>query len=229
MRVSIFMPVLNEIEGLKKIIPQINRELVDEIVVIDGNSNDGSFEYLQSQENIICERQKDKGLFSAWWQGFELCSGEFIIVFSPDGNSSTESIPALINEVKKGYDIVIASRYLNKNKSEDDFFASMIANKFFTCLINIFFKGKISDGIGMYKIFNRKLLKELDLYKNKDDIFDILITIRSLKYKIKMAEILSVEGKRIGKQGSKAWPGIRGRLKGAIKIAYLIFREKTIK
>ena len=44
MSVTLFMPVLNESDGLRAILPQINRQWFDQILMVDGGSRDGSVE-----------------------------------------------------------------------------------------------------------------------------------------------------------------------------------------
>ena len=84
--VTLFIPVMNEIDGLKAIMPRIKREWVDEILIIDGKSTDGSQEYLK-ENGYSYVIQKNKGVRAAFWEGFELAKGEVIIPFSPDNNS----------------------------------------------------------------------------------------------------------------------------------------------
>ncbi|MBF0556667.1 MAG: glycosyltransferase family 2 protein, partial [Nitrospirae bacterium] len=47
MKVALLIPTFNEIVGLRQIMPMIKREWVDEIVFVDGNSTDGSIEYIR--------------------------------------------------------------------------------------------------------------------------------------------------------------------------------------
>ena len=45
LKTTLFIPVLNELEGSKIIMPRIKKEWFDEIIVVDGGSNDGTVEY----------------------------------------------------------------------------------------------------------------------------------------------------------------------------------------
>ena len=48
MKSTLLIPTLNEIEALKVIMPKIDKSLVDEILIIDGGSIDGTVEHLES-------------------------------------------------------------------------------------------------------------------------------------------------------------------------------------
>ena len=52
MKTTLFVPVRNEIIGLKAIMPKIDRKWVDEILVIDGDSTDGSRDVLKRIQEI---------------------------------------------------------------------------------------------------------------------------------------------------------------------------------
>jgi glycosyltransferase involved in cell wall biosynthesis len=207
MKTTLFIPTKNEIEGVKTIIPRIKKEWVDEIIIID-DSTDGTREYLEQQGFTVLQQEKP-GILAAWWQGFEAATGDIIIPFSPDNNSVPEVIPKLVDKIKEGYDMVIASRYAKGVKSEDDTLLSGLANFILTKIINILFGGHYTDALGMYRAFRKELLHSLNLDQHKEDIFELLLSIRAAKYKLKIAEIPGDEPARLGKnKDSRAWPGL---------------------
>lgn len=224
MSVTLFIPVRNEIEGLRAIMPKIKREWVDEIFILDGCSTDGSKEFLLSSGYQVVD-QKTKGVKGAFWEAFELVKGDVIIPFSPDGNSIPEDVPKLIEKINEGYDMVIASRYLGATKSQDDDFASALANRVLTGLINLFFRTKYTDAIGMYKAFKKKHLYELGIDKHKNEHSEIMLPARGARYGLKITEIPSAEPRRLGPQGSRAHPGPFGKYKSGIFILKTILRD----
>lgn len=222
--VTLFIPVKNEIEGLRVIMPRINREWIDEIIILDGGSTDGSKEFLLASGYQIVD-QKTKGVKGAFWEAFEMAKGDVIIPFSPDGNSIPEDIPKLIEKINEGYDIVIASRYLGVIKSQDDDFASAIANRVLTGLINLFFHAKYTDAIGMFKAFKKRHLYELGINKHKNEHSEVMLPARGARYGLKIIEIQSPEPQRIGPQGSRAHPGPFGKYISGILILKTILRD----
>ncbi len=46
MKVALIIPTLNEIEGVKAVMPRIKRNWVNEIIFVDGHSMDGTIEYI---------------------------------------------------------------------------------------------------------------------------------------------------------------------------------------
>jgi glycosyltransferase involved in cell wall biosynthesis len=224
MKVTLFIPVLNEIDGLKVIMPQINKAWVDEILILDGGSTDGSQEYLRSHGYEV-RAQKTKGVKRGFWEAFQQAKGDVIIPFSPDGNSIAADIPKLIAKINEGYDLVVASRYLGTAKSQDDDFMSGLANTIFTGLINLLFRTKFTDAIGMYKAFKRQHLYDFGLDKYPDEHTEILLPIRCARNGLKITEIESPEPPRLGVQGSRAHPGPLGKYKSAVIILRSILRD----
>lgn len=222
--VTLFIPVRNEIDGLREVMPKLNLAWVDEVFILDGGSTDGSKEFLIS-EGYTVHSQKSKGVKGAFWEAFEQIHSDIIIPFSPDGNSIPEDIPILIENIKNGFDIVIASRYFGGQKSEDDDVASTIANSFLTGLINLLFSTKYTDAIGMYKAFKRRHLYELGIDQKRNEHSEIMLTTRGARYGLKIMEISSKELPRIGVQGSRAHPGPFGKYRSGFFILGTILRD----
>lgn len=110
MTTTLLVLTKNEIEGMKVIMPQINKEWCNQIVVVDGNSTDGTIEYARDRGYDVYI-QRRPGLRAAYQESWPLIKCDYVITFSPDGNSPPEYIPKLIDKIKEGYDMVIASRY----------------------------------------------------------------------------------------------------------------------
>lgn len=207
MKTTLFVPTLNEIEAVREIIPQVKREWVDQIIFADGGSTDGTLEYAR-EHGYDWFVQKKKGIRHAYIEGFPLIKGDIVVTFSPDGNSPPEAIPLLIGKIKEGYDMVIASRYLEHAKSYDDDPVTKFGNWFFTGSINFFHGSKYTDALVIYRAYRKSLFYELDLDKeesyNTEKVFftkisiEPLLSIRCAKRKLKVAEIAVDEPLRIG-------------------------------
>jgi len=207
--------------------PRINPNWVDEIFLIDGNSTDGSKEFLESQGYKVVS-QKSKGVKAAFWEAFDQIHTDVIIPFSPDGNSDPRDIPQLVEKIDQGYDIVVASRYFGGRKSLDDDPMSRLANKVLTGMINFLFQSHLTDGIGMYKAFKRKHLYDLGIDSHRDEHSEIMLLTRGMRYGLKIMEIDSEEGARIGPAGSRAHPGFFGKYKSGLLLIKTILRDALL-
>ena len=217
MKTTLFVPTLNEIEGMKTIMPRVMKQWIDEILVLDGGSTDGTVEYAKSKGYRVV-MQKSKGITNAYREGLKVAKGDYIIAFSPDGNSVPEVIPKLVKKIKEGYDMVIASRYARGAKSEDDDPITAFGNWMFTKIINICFGGKYTDTLVMFRAFRKDIVKNIPTHLPRAGLEPIL-SIRCAKLKLKVTEIPASEPKRIG-SARKMNPLLNG-----LDVLRLIFSE----
>jgi glycosyltransferase involved in cell wall biosynthesis len=197
MKFTLFIPTRNEIDGMRVIMPRIRREWVDEILVVDGFSTDGTVEYCREHGYTVIQQTKP-GLGAAYWECFDVAQGDVIIPFSPDNNSVPELIPELIAKMREGYDMVTVSRYLNGAKSEDDDTITAFGNWLFTTMVNVLYGGKYTDLLVMYRGFRKDLVKNLHLSRSEVAYFEQELAIRCLKNGMKVTEIPGDEPARIG-------------------------------
>ena len=186
--------------------PKIDRSWVDQILIVDGNSNDGTVEYAQSQGYEIHVQTK-KGLRHAYNQGFEKIRGDIVITFSPDGNCIPEFIPKLIEEIQKGYDMVVASRYKDDAKSEDDDLLTAFGNKLFNTVIGRLHGFPYTDCMGIFRAYRTRFYYDLGMDKEEsyrvEKLFwtvlgiEPLLSVRAAKMKLKIGEISANEPPRI--------------------------------
>jgi glycosyltransferase involved in cell wall biosynthesis len=199
---------LNEIEGMRAIMPSIDRGWVDQILVIDGGSADGTVEWAQ-QNGYETYVQKQKGFRHAYTEAWPLVRGDVVITFSPDGNSVPELIPELIDKMKQGHDMVIASRYLGDAKSDDDDIVTGFGNWLFTRTVNLLHGGKYTDVMVIYRAYRKAMAQELgldreDAYALPEKLFrtkiswEPLLSVRAAKANLKITEIPGDEPPRIG-------------------------------
>jgi glycosyltransferase involved in cell wall biosynthesis len=207
-KTTLLIPTLNEIDGMKIIMPQIKREWCDQILVVDGNSTDGTPEWARENGYEVC-MQKSPGLRGAYVDSWPLIRGDIVITFSPDGSSLPELIPPLIAKMKEGYDMVIVSRYMPPAKSQDDSLLTGFGNWFFTTAINLLHGGRLTDAMVMYRAYRTNLYYELDIdkdngYTTPERLFftnlgcEPLLSVRALKRRLKVAEIPGDEPLRVG-------------------------------
>jgi len=207
LKTTLLVPVLNEIVGLEQIMPQIGKDWVDEIIILDGGSTDGSVEYARGQGYTVVT-QKEKGLRSGYLEALPFIHGDVIITFSPDGNSIASLIPALVAKMAEGYDMVIVSRYLSGAVSRDDDALTAFGNWLFTTMINILHGGHYTDTMVMFRAYKRKLISALDLDKDSTyapEMFfstriswEPILSVRCAKRKLKVSEIPGDEPPRLG-------------------------------
>lgn len=196
----------NEIIGMTALIKKIPFDQVDEALVVDFKSTDGTKEFIRKNRlRLINQTRPGRG------EAFRLASakakGEHLVFFSPDGNEDPRDIPKLLRLLRRGYDLAIASRFLPESRNEEDdqtFKLRAWANMGFTLLANLIWSGKLSDSINGYRAITKAAFARLNL-DAPGYVIEYQMSIRALKLRLKIAEIPTIEGDRLGgESGSKA-------------------------
>jgi len=208
LKTTLIVCTLNEIDGMRVIMPKIKKEWCDQIIILDGGSTDGTIQYARDNGYFVYI-QKKKGFRYAYFEVLPYIEGDMIITFSPDGNSVPELIPKLIRKMREGYDMVIASRYLDDAKSDDDDAMTAFGNWLFTKTVNLLFGAHYTDVMVILRAYKKSLIDDLDL--NKDESYELpeklfrtriswepLLSVRAAKRKLNVAEIPGPEPPRIG-------------------------------
>ena len=205
--VTLLVPTLNEIEGLKAIMPQVEAAWCDQILVVDGRSTDGTTEYARAQGYDVIVQTKP-GIRHAYADAFPRVRGDIVVTFSPDGNSVPVLIPQLVTKLTSGYDMVIASRYAPGACSDDDDRLTAFGNWAFTNLINVLHGGRYTDAMVIFRAYWTRFYWELGLDQEAayaperllGTVIGVepLLSIRAAKRGLRVTEIAGDEPARIG-------------------------------
>ena len=208
----------NEITGMTALIKKIPFNQVDETLVVDFKSTDGTKEFIR-KKHLRLINQSSPGRGEAFRLAVAKAQGEHLVFFSPDGNEDPQDIPRLLDLLRQGYDLAIASRFLPQARNEEDDKILKFrawANQGFTLLANWFWDGKLSDSINGYRAITKHAFNQLNL-DAQGYVIEYQMSIRALKLGLKIAEIPTREGNRLGGQsGSLAIPT------GLLFIKYLL-------
>ena len=138
-----------------------------------------------------------------------LVRGDIVLTLSPDGNCPVDAIPAILDKIRQGFDLVIGSRYLGDASSQDDDMLTGFGNWLFTWTVNLLHGGHYTDVMVIYRAFRRDLIYELDLEKEEsyflpEKLFgtviswEPLMSVRAAKRRKRIAEVAVGEPPRIG-------------------------------
>lgn len=196
--VTLLLPTLNEIDGLKAVFPLVDRSLFDDILMVDGRSTDGSVEYALSQ-GIRVVTQLRKGLQNGVYDAVRAIDTDCVIEFSMDGNCLVDQLPEIVAKLKAGYDMVGVSRYMPPAVSEDDNWITAFGNWMFSKATRYLGSYPTTDALNMYRGYHRKLLDfpEFEPFL-VGSVFEPLISAVANYRGVKMIEIPGSEPKRIG-------------------------------
>jgi glycosyltransferase involved in cell wall biosynthesis len=125
LKVSIIIPIYNSINFIAATLASIDKQTCKrlEVLVIDDNSTDGSFEFVKGlkKENLILKKNKGKGACAARNYGFELATGDYIQYLDADDILSPNKIKAQLELAQLyGKETVYSCSWLHFHASIQD-------------------------------------------------------------------------------------------------------------
>jgi len=169
---SVVVPVLNEetiiqelISILLNVMSKVGEEF--EIIVVDDGSTDSTWRLLteicaQSRKVKAFSFSKNFGHHMAITAGLNESLGEWVVVMDGDLQDRPEVIPDLIEETKKGFDVVFVSRTNRPESVVYKFF-----QKLFYLLLRILSGVKFDSTHANFSIINRKVVEGFKRFPEK--------------------------------------------------------------
>jgi glycosyltransferase involved in cell wall biosynthesis len=196
--IALLLPTLNELKGLQAVIPHLDRSLVEDIIVIDGGSTDGTIEYAMDMGLTIASQTRP-GLHNAVFDIAQSLSHDYVVEFSPDGNCKVEQLPELVAKLREGFDHVVVSRYLDHAVSDDDHAITAFGNWMFSRLMRPLARFPVTDALNIYRGYRREIMLDPDFeFYLKGPVLEPLVTGMCALRGLKTAEIPGDEPMRIG-------------------------------
>jgi hypothetical protein len=194
--VSVVVPTLNECRNLPHVLPRIPA-WVDEVVLVDGGSDDGTVEVAQAllpRIRVVREYRPGKG--AALQAGFQAARGDIIVTLDADGSADPAEIPAFVGCLLAGADYAKGSRFAQGGGTRDMELLRKAGNWGLRLLVRIAFGGRYSDLCYGYNAFWRHVLPVIE---GDADGFEIetLMNVRVLAAGLQVAEVASHEEARI--------------------------------
>ncbi len=178
-KVVVVLPAYNAEKTLKKTYDEIPFPLVDEVILCDDASSDGTTA-LAKELGIqhIIQHEKNKGYGgnqkSLYNKALEI-GGDIVIMLHPDYQYTPLLIPSIVNIIGEDlFPVVLGSRILGKGALAGGMpLYKYIANRGLTFIQNILVNYKLSEYHTGYRAFSKTVLESVNYNSNSDDfIFD---------------------------------------------------------
>jgi glycosyltransferase involved in cell wall biosynthesis len=213
MKLSIVVPVYNEVATLEKIIAAIKAVDVGmekEIVLVDDCSKDGTRELLQQLQVkdptlAVYFHEVNQGKGGALHTGFQKATGDYVLIQDADLEYDPNEYPQLLAPLLSGRaDVVFGSRFLGGGAHRVVFYWHFVGNRFLTWLSNMTTNLNLTDMEVCYKVFKREVIQAIPL-REKRFGFEVEITAKVARRHLRVYEVpISYygrdysEGKKIG-------------------------------
>lgn len=167
-RVSVVMPVYNEVETLDEIVRRVNDAPVElELIAVDDGSTDGSRDILERLQadglihNLLLH-EVNKGKGAALSTGFQAATSDVVVVQDADLEYDPNEYPLLLEPILNDQaDVVYGSRFMGGRPHRVLYFWHYMGNRLLTLFSNMITNLNLSDMETCYKCFRREVLSGL--------------------------------------------------------------------
>jgi glycosyltransferase involved in cell wall biosynthesis len=221
--VIVIIPAFNEAKSIDKVIAEIPKDLVTEVVVVNNNSSDETSKVAKNAgATVIDEPQQGYGF--ACLKGIEYAKTKHpsIIVFlDADYSDYPEEMKDLVKPIiEQDFDMVIGSRALGNRQSGSMTPQQVFGNWLATRLLKLIYGVKYSD-LGPFRAIKMKKLLALNMQDTTYG-WTVEMQLKAAKMKMKSCEIPVNYRKRVGK--SKISGTVKGTILAGYKIITTIFK-----
>jgi glycosyltransferase involved in cell wall biosynthesis len=229
MKMSVVIPVYNERRYIARVLERVQAVAPPdkEIIVVDDASTDGTRELLERIDRAcregsasialgdlaaplridnvsICFQPENRGKGAALRRGFEMATGDVVVVQDADLEYDPGDYGALTAPITAGLaDVVYGSRFLG-GPHRVLFFWHYVANRLLTLLSNMLNNLNLTDMETCYKVFRREVLAAVDLKQDRFG-FEPEVTAKVAALGVRVYEVpvsyhgrTYAEGKKIG-------------------------------
>lgn len=193
-------------QDLKKIYSTLNKIKKGwEVILVEDGSNDDTLAKIQKllpnlKNTRLIHHHQNQGRGKTVSDGIKAARGIYCGFLDVDLEVSSDYIPLFTGELEKGYDMVIANRFYEKNLTA---LTRVLSSKGYKLIVHSFLNLPIDDTEAGYKFFRReKILPILSKTKDKGWFWDTEICARAYWAGLKISQIPVLFIRRVNKKST---------------------------
>jgi glycosyltransferase involved in cell wall biosynthesis len=218
---SFVLPVYNERESLLTLHQKIAETMAArpetfEMVFVDDGSTDGSIDVLatlyRSDNRVrVVQFRRNFGKSAAYTAGFAQARGEFIITMDTDLQDDPAEIPAFLEKLSDGYDVVSGWKHEGKGSLE-----KALPSRFFNGVVRRATGIQLHDFNCPFKAYRRQVLQEIHIYGELHRFIPVLAHSRGFT-------IVEIKIKNLPRQFGHSKFGLKRYLRGMLDLMTVLF------
>jgi len=228
-KISLIIPVYNEEKRIKLTLSNCvsyfkNKKIDYEIIIVDDGSIDKTRlivkDFSNKNKSIkLTKKRRNKGKGYSVKEGMLLASKDYLLFSDADLSAPIEETEKFIEIIKRGYDIVIASRNMKNSiiPIKQPFFRRFLG-KIFPFIVNLLILPGYKDTQCGFKLFKKEVARKIfSKQKINGFSFDVEVLFIAKKYGYKTKEIPVIWSNSLGSKVNPVLDSIKMFL-GILKI-----------
>jgi glycosyltransferase involved in cell wall biosynthesis len=194
-KIVVVLPAYFAANTLERTYAEIPRDIVDEVLLVDDASTDGTLELARSLGIRALQHDKNRGYGAnqktCYRAALEL-GADIVVMLHPDYQYDPRLISAMAAMVASDiYDLVLGSRILGGQAIAGGMPRyKYVANRFLTLVENWLLGTKLSEYHTGYRAYSRRILETLPLDRNSDDfVFDNEVIVQAVAAGFRIGEV----------------------------------------
>jgi glycosyltransferase involved in cell wall biosynthesis len=194
-KVVVVMPAYNAAKTLTATVQEVDRSVVDEIVLVDDASIDETVQIAERLGLQVLRHSTNRGYGgnqkSCYLKALSL-GADIVVMVHPDYQYTPRLIPAMVTMIGSGlYDCVIGSRILGgKSRQSGMPTYKYLSNRLLTIFQNLVMGSKLTEFHTGYRAFSSDVLRRLPLEENSDDfVFDNQMLSQIIYFGFQIGEV----------------------------------------
>ena len=223
--VHVIIPAFNEELSIAKVISEIPRHLVSEVIVVNNASTDATAARARQAGATVLD-EPTRGYGNACLTGIEYCKRrtprpDVIVFIDGDHSDYPEEMLALITPIlENNCDLVIGSRSLGNRQAGSMTVQQIFGNWLATSLLKLFFKANFTD-LGPFRAIRLSSLIDLNM-QDRNYGWTVEMQVKAAKQRLRFIELPVRYRKRIGV--SKVSGTVKGTIMAGYKILFTLFK-----
>ncbi|GAB6100995.1 S-layer glycoprotein N-glycosyltransferase AglJ [Thermococcus atlanticus] len=185
--VTIIIPTLNEAEGIGKVIDEFKKLGYNNILVIDGNSEDDTRKIAREKgARVVVQSGRGKGQAVA--EAFSLVDTEVAVLIDGDGTYDPKDIEKMLEPIRRGVaEHVIGNRLVN---FKDGAFTrlNLMGNKILNWIFRVLYGVELYDILSGYRALRKDVYKNANLLKHGFEV-EAELTVETLANGFRIMEV----------------------------------------
>jgi len=215
MKVSLIIPALNEAEAIGLVLARVPPEEVDEVIVVDNGSTDGTgAAAARARARVIVEPRRGYG--AACWAGVTALdpAAEIAVFLDGDGSQRPEELSLVLAPLREGRaDLVLGKRASSRGHP----IHAALGSRGVAALISIRYRQRISD-IPPLRAIRVDVLRRLDM-RDRAFGWPVEMIVKAAALGARIVEVPVTQAPRIGGQSK-----VSGTMIGSLRAGYGFLR-----
>ena len=206
---GVIVPIFNEEKYLEESVGRLLKiNSINQIILVDDSSNDGSFKLakkLEEKNKIIqvLKTTENLGKGNAVKTGIEILDTDYVVVHDADLEYFPEDIAEMFEvSLQNPNNLILGSRTIGEKERNNLYYFTYLGNKIFSYIFSILNSYKVSDIASCYWLLEVEKLKRIDI-QEKGFAIEVEVLSKYLKKNKKIIEVpISYDG-RLFSEGKK--------------------------